>query len=57
MDTNALSRGCAPELAVPGMSPNATDATHPTKASDMYAFGVMTFEVREDTFTWYCPVR
>ena len=27
--------------------PNLTDPTHPAKAVDMYAFGVMTWEVRQ----------
>jgi len=53
MGTNRLSRGRAPELAAPGTSPNTADPTHRTKASDMYAFGVMTFEVRTDAFAWY----
>ncbi|KAF9649159.1 hypothetical protein BDM02DRAFT_3186563 [Thelephora ganbajun] len=43
--TDRLSRSCAPELARPGMLSNVPDSTHPTKASDMYAFGVITFEV------------
>jgi len=29
------------------------DPTHRTKASDMYAFGIMIFEVRADIFVWY----
>ena len=29
------------------MSPNAADPIHPTKASNMFAFGVMAFEVRK----------
>jgi len=40
-----LSRRRAPELTCPGMLPNANDPTHPTGASDMYSFGVMTWEV------------
>jgi len=48
-----LSRCRAPELAGLGMSPNVTDAAHPTKASDMYAFGVMAWEVRIDSFEWH----
>jgi serine/threonine protein kinase len=39
-----------PELTVPGMSPGCADSTHPTKAVDMYAFGVMAFEVWIDSF-------
>ncbi|KAF9645215.1 kinase-like protein [Thelephora ganbajun] len=44
-NTDRLCRGRAPELARPGMSPSVPDSTHPTKASDMYAFGVMAFEI------------
>ena len=29
------------------------DPTHPTKATDVYAFGVMTFEVQTGFFVWY----
>ena len=46
----------APELTVPGVSSSGTEATHPTKASDMYAFGVMAFEVRIDFSERYFPV-
>ncbi|KAF9651178.1 kinase-like protein [Thelephora ganbajun] len=42
--TGRLSRSLAPELAGLGTSPDVPDSTHPTKASDMYAFGVMAFE-------------
>ena len=49
MGTNGLSRACAPELTVPGTSRDVTDPTPRTKASDMYAFGVMAFEVWTDT--------
>jgi len=49
MGTNRLSRACAPELTVPGASRDVTDPKPRTKASDMYAFGVMTFEVWTDT--------
>ena len=45
MNTDRLSRSRAPELVGPGTSSNLTDPTHQTKASDMYAFGVMAFEV------------
>ena len=57
MGTNRFSRACAPELTVPGASRDATDPKPRTKASDMYAFGVMTFEVWTDTFVWYFSVR
>ena len=49
MGTNRLSCACAPELIVPGTSWDATDPKPRTKASDMYAFGVMAFEVWTDT--------
>jgi len=45
-----LSRSRAPELTGLGVSPNAADIIHPTKASDMYAFGVMSWEVRTGFF-------
>ena len=32
------------------MSPTVTGGSHHTKASDMYAFGVMAFEVWTDKF-------
>jgi len=51
MGTNRLSCACAPELTALGVSPGVTDLTPRTKASDMYAFGVMTFEV------WTDPLR
>lgn len=44
--TDRLSRGNAPEMAWPGVPPNLTDPTRPTKVSDMYAFGVVAWEVR-----------
>lgn len=44
--TNRLSRGHARELTWPGTSQNPTEPTRPTKASDMYAFGVVAWEVR-----------
>jgi len=47
-----LSRRRAPELIWPGTSPNANDPTHPTDASDMYAFAVMAWEVCADSFVW-----
>lgn len=34
----------SPELIVTGVSPGGTDE-RPTKAGDVYAFGVMAFEV------------
>lgn len=41
----------------PGTSPNATVPIHSTKASNMYDFGVMAFQVRTDTFACYRSVR
>jgi len=52
-----LSRNRAPELMGPRESLNGTDNTHPTKASDMYAFGVMTWEVWSDSFVRCCSIR
>ena len=46
---NPLPRNCVPELAGLGMSLNVTDPIHPTGASDMHAFRVMTFEVWMDS--------
>ena len=43
-----LPRGDAPEV-VRGSSP-------PTKASDMYAFGVVAWEVWVDSFACHCSV-
>ncbi|KAF9644639.1 kinase-like protein [Thelephora ganbajun] len=43
--TDRLSRSRAPELVGPGMSQGMSDSTLPTKASDMYSFGVMAFEI------------
>ena len=57
MGTNRFSRACAPELTVPGISRDATDPAPRTKASDIYAFGVMTFEVWTDTFVRYFSAR
>jgi len=57
MGTNRLSRACAPELTAPGASWDITDPKPRTKASDMYAFGVMTFEVRTDTSGRYFSAR
>ena len=45
MGSDQLSRSRAPGLARPGTLSNLADPTHPTKAGDMYAFGVMAFEV------------
>jgi len=50
MATNRSRHGRAPELVDPGTSPNAT------KASNMYDFGIVAFEVRIDTFAWYRSV-
>ena len=44
----SVNRAHQPELNVPGVSPGDTDATYPTKAGDMYAFGFIIFEVRFD---------
>ena len=55
--TNRLSCACAPELTALGVSPDVADPKPRTKASDMYAFGVMTFEVWTDTAAWYCSAR
>jgi len=49
MSTNRLSCACAPELTALGVSPDVANPKPRTKASDMYAFGVMTFEVWTDT--------
>lgn len=43
-------RSPAPGMAGPGMSADMTDATHTTKADDVYHFGVMAFEVRKNSF-------
>ena len=51
--TDQLSRSCAPELTWPGAPPNLDDPTYPTKASDMYGFGIMAWEVRAGSFGWY----
>lgn len=48
--SDRLSRAHAPELICPRALPNLTEPTRPTKASDMYAFGVMAWEVRVDSF-------
>ena len=37
-----------PELAWSGILLDLTDPTHPTTADDMYAFGVVAWEVRTD---------
>ena len=50
--SDRLSRRRAPELTCPGTLPNANDPAHPTEVSDMYAFGVMTWEVCADAFVW-----
>jgi len=56
MGTIKVCRSCAPELARPGMSPNSDDPTHPTKPTDMYAFGVTAWEVRKYQFVLYRSV-
>ena len=43
-----LSRGDAPEVVC--------GSSLPTRVSDMYAFGVMVWEVRVDSFTRHCSV-
>jgi len=45
-NTDRLSCGRAPELTWPGVSQSVADPIHPTKASDMYGFGVVAWEVR-----------
>ena len=50
--TGGLPRGRI-ELAWSEMTSNVTDSTQPTKANDMYSFGVMAFEVRTNSFEWY----
>ena len=52
--TIRLSRSHAPGWTWPRMSPDRTDPAHPTKADDMYAFGVLAWEVR--TGSIYCVV-
>lgn len=42
-----LSHGCAPELAWPPKPSDLTGPVHPTVVDDMYAFGVMAWEVRK----------
>ena len=48
--TDRLFRSCAPELIWPGVSPNLTNPIYPTKASDIYAFGVIAWEVRKPSY-------
>ena len=52
-----VPRSRVPGLTRPVESTNLTDLTHPTKASDMYAFGVMAWEVRTDLFMQCWSVR
>ena len=47
--SDRLYRGRAPELACPGMFSDLPESIHPTKASDMFAFGVMAWEVWAET--------
>ena len=47
--TDQFFRNRAPEMTRPGVSLDGADPMHPTKACDMYAFGVMTWEVWTDT--------
>jgi len=50
--SDRLSRNRAPEMIQPGVA----QSTHPTKSSDMYAFGIMAWEVRSNSFVRY-PIR
>ncbi|KAF9644623.1 kinase-like protein [Thelephora ganbajun] len=43
--TGRLLHSRAPEFAGAAMSPNVPDSIHLTKASDMYSFGFMAFEI------------
>ena len=54
-DGMGTDRTHAPELATLGMSLGETHTMHTTKASDMYAFGVMAFEVWRDFFEQHFP--
>ena len=57
MGTNRFSRSCAPELIMSRTSRDVADPKPRTKASDMYAFGVMTFEVWTNTSGRYFSTR
>lgn len=50
MVTVQSCHGRAPELV------DATEHTHTTKASNMYDFGLIAFEVWTDTFAWHRSV-
>lgn len=54
VSTDRLSRNRAPEMTRPGASQNLTDPTYPTKAGDMYAFGVLAWEVGAGSFVHCC---
>lgn len=49
MDVDRLDRSRA-DLVGPGLSPNVTDSTQDAKSGDMYAFGVLAFEVGTNFF-------
>jgi len=51
--TAKLPHGHAPELARPETLPDLTNPTHPTKAEDMCAFGVVSWEVWTLSSVWY----
>jgi len=50
ISADRLSRSRAPESTWPGVPPGLAESTYPTKAGDMYAFGVVTWEVLSDSF-------
>ena len=52
-----VSRNSPPESTWPGVSPRIAGATHPTKAGDVYAFGVMAFEVRKSSSARHFPTH
>ena len=51
-DIDRLGPRCA-DWAGAELSPNVTDSTQCAKASDMYAFGLLAFEVRINSFECY----